>query len=67
MASQIENALGSAGGLLEQLTGRLDAPRDLHPGAAAAGRAGGLGHALVLCLDAQPARWRHAEPGGEAE
>ena len=27
-ASQIENALGSAGGLLEQLTGRLDAPRD---------------------------------------
>lgn len=27
-ASQIENALGSAGSLLEQLTGRLDAPRD---------------------------------------
>ncbi len=27
-ASQIENALGSAGDLLEQLTSRLDAPRD---------------------------------------
>ena len=32
-ASQIENALGNAGGLLEQLTARLDAPRDNVAGA----------------------------------